>query len=238
MDQFQIETAQNVRIEQPIAYIGERILAYLIDLFVKVSYVILVFWMISQLDRPTSFPEYVFYLTVAMPAFLYSLLLESLNNGQTIGKSLVSIRVVRLNGTKPAFTDYLIRWVLRIFDVLLTSGAVALFSVLFGGKGQRVGDMAAGTTVISDRRRIRLQGPLTEELPANYVPTFPQVTILSDRDMNTIRRIYGQALTESKYHLISELERKIVELTGIQHEMLPLEFVKTVIWDYIYYTRE
>ncbi len=238
MDQFQIETAQNVRIEQPIAYIGERILAYLIDSFVKVSYVILVFWMISRLDLPGAFPEYVFYLTVAMPAFLYSLLLESLNNGQTIGKSLVSIRVVRLDGSKPAFTDYLIRWVLRIFDVLLTSGAVALFSVLFGGKGQRVGDMAAGTTVISDRRRISLQGLLTEELPSGYVPTFPQVTVLSDQDMNTIRKIYGQALAESKYHLISELERKIVELTGIQHQMLPLEFVKTVIWDYIYYTRE
>lgn len=238
MDQFQIETAQNVRIEQSIAFIGERLLAYFIDGFVKATYMVLVFWMLFQIELEDMFPAWVFYLVVSLPALLYSLVLESLNNGQTIGKSILSIRVVRLDGSKPVFSNYLMRWILRVIDISLSSGAVAVLMIIFGGKGQRLGDLAASTTVISDRRKYQLKGPLTEELPSNYQPTFPQVTVLSDADMNTIRKIYGQALSEGKYFLVSELEKKIVELTGIQHNMPPVEFVKTVIWDYIYFTAQ
>lgn len=238
MDQFQIETAQNVRIEQPIAFIGERLLAYVIDYFIKITYIILVFWLLAQLELGSFVSEWVFYLVVALPAMLYSLVLETLNHGQTVGKELLSIRVVRLDGSRPVFGNYFVRWIMRIADIFLSSGALAVLMIVFGGKGQRLGDLAAGTTVISMRRKVGLPSVLAEDLPAGYVPSFPQVTVLTDADMDSIRRIYKQALSEGKFPLISELEKKIVALTGIQHSMTPMEFVKTVIWDYLYYTSQ
>lgn len=237
MDQFQIQTAQNVRIDQPIAFFGERLAAYLIDLFIKVAYVIVLVWLSVQLEAESYLQNWVFGLLMFLPYGLYSLVLEALNNGQTIGKSLMSIRVVRLDGSKPDFANYLIRWSLRIFDIIMSSGAVAVLVILFGGKGQRLGDVAGGTTVISEKRRmVAGRGLLMEDLPEGYKPTFPQVTVLSDADMITIRRVYYDALSRGKYELIRELEKKIVEITGIQHEMDPVEFIRTVILDYMYLT--
>lgn len=238
MDNFHIETAQNITIQQNVAPLTTRIGAYIIDALVVGLYMVIVYMIIAAMDFNTSALYIMFYLVLGLPAFLYSLLFETLNNGQTIGKNISSIRVTKLDGSKPTFGNFLIRWVLRMIDINLASGSVALLTILLNGKGQRLGDIAAGTTVISEKRNVSIEDTLSVDIPENYVPTYPQVTMLNDNDIQTIKELYRKALHRENHNTIIKLNDKIINITGITTDMKPLEFVNTVILDYNYYTQQ
>ncbi|MGB3151706.1 MAG: RDD family protein, partial [Maribacter sp.] len=138
MEQFQIETAQNISIDQNTAHLGDRMLAFIIDGLVIVIYYILMFWFLLALDIDPG-DQWALYMLMSLPAFLYYLLFETFMDGKTIGKSFMQIRVVKLDGTKPSFANFFVRWALRIIDVSLSSGGIAVFTILIRGKGQRVG---------------------------------------------------------------------------------------------------
>src|SRR5690606_28454189 len=126
-------------------------------------------------------------LTIGLPVTLYHLLWEMLWNGRSPGKAAMGLRIVKLDGTKPAFSNYILRWLLRIIDITATSGALALVSILLNGKGQRIGDIAASTTVITEKQTIQLSQIILTDIPDDYVPLYPQVTIFSDNEMQTIK---------------------------------------------------
>ncbi|UII76358.1 RDD family protein [Flagellimonas sp. HMM57] len=236
MNQFQIETAQNISISQNTSNLGERMLAYLIDSLVIIIYTILIFILLISLDIDIA-DQWAYYLVLSLPAFLYYLLFETFSDGKTIGKGLMSLRVVKLDGSKPSFSNYFVRWVLRIIDVSLTSGGGAVLTILIRGKGQRMGDIAAGTTVISEKKRISLRDTLLRELPDDYQPQFPQVTIFKDPEMRTIKELYDKSKLNGDHNIIISLEKRIKEVTGINTQLKPIDFVGIIIKDYIYYTQ-
>jgi len=236
MEEFQIETAQNVAIQQQVANLGDRMLAYLIDSLVIVAYLILLAFIMGGLDLDFA-DGWVYILIASLPAFMYYVLLETFWNGQTIGKNAMRIRVVKLDGSKPAFSNFLIRWLLRIVDVSLTSGGVAVLTILIRGNGQRVGDIAAGTTVISEKYRATIRDTILRDLPENYTPRFNQVTLFNDREMQTITSLYDDARRKGNHNVILALHKRIVEVTQIQSDLKPSELVDTVIKDYNYLTQ-
>ena len=237
MDNFQIETAQNISIQQNVAGIGERILAFIIDLSIIVIYLVLASLVMAGLNADSG-SEIMYYMVLGLPTFLYYLLWETFWNGRTPGKALLQIRVVRKDGSRPQFSNYLVRWLLRIIDISLTTGGVAVVTILLNGKGQRLGDIAAGTTVISEKKKIGIDNTLIMDLPENYQPKYPQVTILSDTDIQEIKNIYQDARREGQHHLILSLSEKIAELIDVKVEERPMEFVQRVISDYNYYTQQ
>lgn len=237
MEQFQIETAQNISISQNAAHLGDRMLAYLIDSFVIGVYTILIVWMLISMELEFS-DMWALYLLMGLPAFLYYVLMETFMDGKTIGKGLMHIRVVKLDGSKPGFSSYFIRWILRIIDVVLTSGGLAVLTILVRGNGQRIGDIAAGTTVISEKKKVSLKDTILRELPSDYVPTYSQVTVFDDREMQTIKELYENARRNGDHQIIVSLSNKIKEVTQISTLSQPMEFVDTVIKDYNYYTQQ
>jgi uncharacterized RDD family membrane protein YckC len=237
MEQFQIETAQNISIDQNTAHLGDRMLAYIIDTLVIVIYYVLMIWLLLALDVEPD-EEWAMYMLLGLPGFLYYLLLETFMDGKTIGKHFMQLRVVKLDGTKPNFANFFVRWILRIIDISLTSGGVAVFTILIRGKGQRVGDIAAGTTVISEKKRVYLQDTLLRELPQDYSPQFPQVTIFTDTEMQTIKELYDKAKHNGNHKVILSLSQRIIKVMDVQTEMKPIEFVDLVIKDYNYYTQQ
>lgn len=237
MDQFQIETAQNISITQNTSNLGERMLAYIIDSFVIGVYYILMVILLSSLDMDP-FDQWAYYLVISLPAFLYYLLFETFSDGKTIGKGLMSLRVVKLDGSKPSFANYFVRWVLRLIDVAFTSGGCAVLTILIRGKGQRLGDIAAGTTVISEKKRVSLKDTLLRELPDDYTPQFPQVTVFKDSEMQTIKELYDKSKLNGDHNVIVFLDKRIREVTGIQTNLQPINFVDEVIKDYNYYTQK
>jgi uncharacterized RDD family membrane protein YckC len=236
MDNFQIETAQNIGIHQNVAGIGERILAFLIDTLILTAFAILTALGISGLGLGGG-ELWVYYLVIGLPVFLYYLLWETFNNGQTPGKAALDLRVVRLDGARPRFNQYILRWLVRIIDITISSGAVAVVTILLNGKGQRLGDLAAGTTVISENKQISLSQTILIDLPENYKPSYPQVTILKDRDVQDIKRIFNDARQYGNHKVILSLSQKIAEIIEVEPKERPLDFIKIILKDYNYYTQ-
>ncbi|MFT5738608.1 MAG: putative RDD family membrane protein YckC [Maribacter sp.] len=237
MEQFQIETAQNISIDQNTAHLGDRILAFIIDTLIIVTYYVLMIWLLLALDINAG-DQWAIFMVAGVPAFLYYLVLETLMDGKTIGKHLMQLRVVKLDGSKPDFSSYFIRWILRIVDISVSSGGVAVFTILMRGKGQRVGDIAAGTTIISEKRRVFLKDILLRELPQDYVPQFSQVTVFTDTEMGTIKDLYDKAKRNGDYNVILSLSTRIKKVTQITSDKQPTDFVDVVIKDYCYYTQQ
>jgi len=237
MEQFQIETAQNISISQNTAHLGDRMLAYIIDSLMIGVYLFLMIWILLLMDMEFS-DMWAVYMLFGLPAFLYYVILETFMDGKTIGKSLMHIRVVKLDGSKPGFSSYFIRWILRLIDVVLTSGGLAVLTILIRGEGQRIGDIAAGTTVISEKKKISLQDTLLRDLPQDYTPTYSQVTLFDDREMQTIKELYDRARSNGDHNVIVSLSNRIKEVTQISTQANPFDFVDTVIKDYNYYTQQ
>lgn len=238
MDNFQIETAQNVNIYQNVAGIGDRILAHLIDGVVIVAYFFLILFIFLGLDL---FEDdsllFLFFMTAGLPPFVYHLLFETFWNGQSIGKKIMRIRVVKLDGSKPTFSNYLLRWLLRLIDISIASGGVALITILLNGKGQRLGDIAATTTVITEKKITDFREVLLAELAEDYTPKYPQVTVFTDQEMQDIKSIYLSAKYQGNHHIILKLSEKLSHVMEISFEEKPIEFVDTVIKDYTFYTQ-
>ncbi len=238
MDNFQIETAQNINIHQNVAHITTRIGSFLIDLLIIISYYILLIFIMSWLNLNFGIQQWAISLILSLPTLFYTLIFETLWNGQTPGKRINKTRVVKLDGSKPTLGNYLLRWMMRIIDIQMATGSVAVLTILLNGKGQRLGDLAAGTTIISEKKRVTLQEVFLADAAEDYSPTFPQVTLLSDADAQTIKKLYHTALQKRKHAIIIKLHERIIEITGIKTELKPIDFLKVVLTDYDYYTQQ
>lgn len=236
MDEFQIETAQNVGINQNVANIGDRMLGYLIDSAVILFYVIASILLLVALDLDMG-DTWAIYLLVNLPAFLYYVLLETFWDGKTIGKSAMSTRVVKLDGSKPSFANYFVRWILRIIDVVLTSGGVAVLTILIKGNGQRIGDIAAGTTVISEKKKVTINDTIFKDIPVGYVPTYSQVTVLNDADIQKVKTLYDDAVLKRNHNIILTLYHRLIKVMAVEPKEKPVDFIAKVIKDYNYYTQ-
>ncbi len=236
MDNFQIETAQNIQIGQNIATLGDRILALLVDLLLITVYELIVFLIVISTNLGLS--TWATMLVFGLPPFLYHLIFETFNNGQSIGKAVLKIRVVRLDGSPARFSNYLLRWLLRLIDISLTSGGCALITFMFNDKGQRLGDIAAQTTVISEKQHISLQQTLQIDIAENYQPTYPQVTLFSDRDIQDIKTLFQKAQRQHQQQIIYDLAQKAASVMQIDLNEQPSSFITQVIADYNYYTQQ
>ncbi|MCZ4319416.1 RDD family protein [Aequorivita viscosa] len=236
MDNFQIETAQNVNILQNVAGVGDRILAYLLDSLIMGFYVFVIILIFTNVNLSDDYFMIV-GLTIGLPLFLYHLLWEMLWNGRSPGKALMNLRVVKTDGSKPAFSNYLLRWLLRIIDITATSGGLAVVTILLNGKGQRLGDMAAVTTVITEKQQVNFSEILLTTLPENYEPTYQQVTVFSDAEIQTIKNIFTEAQQNRNHKVILKLAVKAAAVMDVKLEETPVKFIDTIIKDYNYFTQ-
>ena len=236
MDEFQIETAQNVGINQNVAGIGDRLLAYLIDTIIIFLYALGSILLLGALDLDMG-DAWAIYLLVNLPAFLYYVLLETFWDGKTVGKSIMKTRVVKLDGSKPSFANYFVRWIIRVIDVVMTFGGAATLTILIKGNGQRIGDIAAGTTVISEQQTVSIKDTILKEITLDYVPTYSQVTVLNDQDIQMVKNLYDEAVRKGNHNIIVNLHYRLIKVMAVEPKEKPIDFVSKVIKDYNYYTQ-
>lgn len=236
MDNFQIETAQNVNILQNVAGVGDRIVAYLLDGLIMGFYVFVVIMLFSNVNLADDYLMLV-GLTIGLPLFLYHLLWETLWDGRSPGKALMKLRVVKTDGSRPAFSNYMLRWLLRLIDITATSGGLALVTILFNGKGQRIGDIAAATTVISEKQTVNFAQTLVMDLPEDYEPSYPQVTVFRDSEIQTIKNLYMEARYNGNHNVILKLANRVASVMEVTMEETPMKFIDKVVKDYNYYTQ-
>ncbi|MDR6405207.1 MULTISPECIES: RDD family protein [Chryseobacterium] len=245
MSQIAINTSQNVNINFNIASVGDRMIAFIIDLLIKVAYGFCIFYLFFNLldlgyllNGLDNWSVRAVYIILLFPTFIYSLVLESLMEGQTPGKKLMKIRVVKIDGYQAGFGDYMIRWIFRIIDTTFIC-VVGLVSMIVSKNNQRLGDMAAGTAVISLKNNINISHTILENIHEDYIPTFPQVIVLSDNDMRIIKDNYTKALRVDDRQIISKLSDKIKSIIKVEvdpRKMTERQFIGVIIKDYNYYT--
>jgi uncharacterized RDD family membrane protein YckC len=234
MQTVRIQTAQNVFIEYQPASIGDRILAALIDYVTLYSYVILGALLLGAMEVNEM---WIYIVVLGIPFLFYDLVLEITLDGQTIGKKARNIKVVKLDGTQPTIASYLLRWLIRPVDVFF-SGAVAIIVISLNGKGQRLGDLAAGTSVVSLNRRVGLSETILPQVQENYQPVYPQVMSLTDTDVALIKEaLYVHKNSDSPdYRLLEMLANKIKTVLNVESNMPPMAFLHTILKDYTYLT--
>ena len=244
MVELQINTTQNVNINFTAASIGERMLAYIIDIVIKIAYVLGFGYIIFDIlhfddvfNDLDGWSQQAVYAIFMLPFLFYTLTLESIFEGQTIGKRIMKIKVVKIDGYQASFPDYLIRWSLRAIDMIIF-GVVGLIAIVTSKKSQRFGDMAAGTSVISLKSNVNISHTILEELEDSYKPTYPNVIKLSDNDARIIKETYVRAKAARDYETLIKLRKKIIEVVEIKDfNDTDIEFIDTILKDYNYYTQ-
>lgn len=245
---IEITTTQNVTIEYELAKLRERGLAWLLDLvIVSVGYIIF-FQLFQAIFQGDLFDDMGWAMVVVLlpfvAYFLYNILFEIWNLGQTPGKLAMGIKVVRLDGKDPEWSDVVLRAVLHLVDSLFSFSLIGALMIKTTAKSQRLGDMAAHTTVIKiqgSQYQYRLQDILNISTLENYQPVFPQVRRLSEQDMifikTTLSRLqrYPNQAHES---VVEDLVSHLMPILDIKQRPLNrVDFLKTLLRDYIVLTR-
>lgn len=213
MAQTSITTGQNVRIQQTAATVLQRVVAWFID-YLVISFIAIIFSAILasiSSITPSDIFEFIvviFFLTLS----LYPFWMEVFNNGQSLGKMAMRIRVVCLDGTKPSISAFFIRWL-----TLLVDFAMGLAFIIFSKNSQRIGDLAAGTTVVKNPKGKRPE--ILNSLhffSKDFQPSFPEARQLSMRQIGTIEKVLNMEENEKRNAYIVQLTDKIGEKLGIR----------------------
>ena len=126
----------------------------------------------------------------------------------------------------------------RIIDVSMTSGIIGLITMVVNSKTQRLGDISAGTAVITLKNKINISHTILEDIGEEYKPKYPLVIKLSDNDARIIKETYQASLKKADSEILSKLVGKIEQVTGIKNDLdSKKEFVQTILKDYNYYTQ-
>jgi uncharacterized RDD family membrane protein YckC len=238
MANLQINTTQNVNLGYTVVSIGERILAIAIDLVIFVLYLYIIDIVTSVISEFTTdnWTIFGFESLMLLPLMFYSLIMHILFNGRTVGKMVVKTRVVRLDGSPVHWSNYLVRWMLRLVELWFFP-AVGLISVILSDKGQSIGDAAAGTVVISTKQRVTISNTILEEISDDYTPVFSTVTNLTDKDARLIKETFQIAVKSGDFKTLNALRVKVESLLGTQSDYYDKQYIDVVLKDYNFYTQ-
>lgn len=231
--QISIQTTQNVTIEHDKAGVGNRVLAFMIDLAILILASMAIGYTMDQIGwSEKQWINILFYF----PVFFYDLYMEILNNGQSVGKMIMNLRVVRLDGTAPTIGGFILRWILKPIDVML-SGSIAIISIALTQNGQRLGDLAAGTTVVKLRKTEKVNRlQLVEKMEEDYEPQFPEVKALTDKEVNLIKDCLRMQADHTNSRPVWMMSEKVKQKLDIESDMRPTQFLYTILRDHTYYT--
>jgi uncharacterized RDD family membrane protein YckC len=203
-----IETPERVPLHFALASIGNRFLACALDhslQLVAIAVLYLIGYMVAEiasLGNLTDAPKWFYALMIIfvfLIVFLYFAFFEWLWNGQTPGKRLLKLRVIREDGRPITFWEAFVRNLLRTFDMMPTPPlySVGLIAVFISNRDQRVGDFMAGTVVVREREA--------------EAPTFDQVFASPVSDA-AYRRSYKPAQFAADLSSLTEAQMEVVEM--------------------------
>lgn len=231
MENVRIRTTQNVEIEYQLASLGDRVLATLLDYLFFFAYLIIIGIITSIAGIGNDWGPGL-SMAVFLPLLLYSLVCETFFQGRSFGKMVLKIQVVKVDGTPPRFSNYLLRWALTLIDSVVSFGIVAILSIIINGKGQRLGDMAAGTTVIRLKQKSTIHDTILKTIDPEYIPVFKEAIHLTDHDVSIIKEVLEFSKKSNNQSAILKLAQKIKQTLGVSTDLTDMQFLETIIADY------
>lgn len=236
MSVVDINTSQNVSINFSVASVAERLIATFFDILIQFAYVwsmaFVLFGGLGAFGSSSSFGSVGAVLAtcfIILPLLSYHLWAEFFFKGRSVGKMMMGLQVVMIDGSEPSFLNFFLRWILRILDVSIFTGMVALVTIGANGKGQRLGDIAAGTTVIRHKKK-KTSVPSASDLniPENYEPSYPEAINLNDREIALIK----ETLRRNQTELLEAVTHKVQDLIQVEAPTDHRTFLEQVVKDY------
>ena len=258
MPVIQIATPFNIDIEFEIAEFHKRLLAYMVDFVLIIAYMFSILYLLYGGFRVGEGSRGLVLILLVIPTLSYTATSEILMNGQTIGKKILHVKVVSLDGGEPTLGQYLLRWFMRfyewgfiIFTLFWSNGYTGLIWLFIGGitsiiimgvspKNQRLGDIVAGTVVVNTKSNLTVNDTIFMNISeTNYKVLFPEVMRLSDRDINTIKNVISQTAKNNQFDICNRVAMEVQGVLKVSSDMYALAFLEKIMEDYNYLsTRE
>ena len=258
MPVIQIATPFNIDIEFEVAEFHKRLLAYIIDFALIVIYFFVVRFLLYKAVGDGEEFYGLRAIIKLFPMLFYTMTAELLMGGQTVGKKILNIKVVGLDGGEPTLGQVMLRWFLRFYEwsfviftlfwynpffgvgFLFMGGITSVIIMVLSPKSQRLGDLVAGTVVVNTKSTLTVNDTIFKQISqADYKVTFPEVMKLSDRDINTIKNVITQAQRTNNYDMCNRVAFKVQDVLKISSSMYAMEFLEKILEDYNYLaTRE
>lgn len=243
MQTIRISTAQNIDIDFEIAGLGERLVARLID-YAIFFFIMILGVVIMSYTHYNSTRNGILYGVIIVVYFIlfvfYDLLCEIFMHGQSIGKRIMKIKVISLDGSQPTIGQYLLRWLFRLIDFGIT-GVAGLICAAVTEKCQRIGDLVAGTTLIKTQPRTKLgHVAFMPEEPEEYQATFPEAGQLNDNDMQLIQEVINTYIKTRNSVVVYNMALKIKTHLHITPpaDMNDMLFLQTIMKDYSHVVKQ
>lgn len=254
---IKIPTVFNIDLEFERADLGRRAIAYLIDLAARIAFLLLGIYLLSKLGLGVRSREMAMFAFVIIPVSLYYLIAETLMKGQSPGKKAMNIKVVSLMGNTPSISQILLRWMFRLVEsplitlafvsatlnqesvfvalLWLAVGILPVIIVVRSDYNQRLGDIAAGTILVVNKQRHSINDTIFREIDQeDYVPQFPQILRLSDRDLSKIKSVLDNTSRTKDTQMAGRIAEKIKTVLHIETDMDAVNFLETLLNDYNY----
>lgn len=161
IQQLNIETPENISFNYDVAGIGSRFIALLLDTLIQLVIFIALLFALTYLQSLGSFIRNlyisenwliaIFFFITFLIFTLYFVVFEVAASGQTPGKRLMRLRVVKENGYPLSALDVIIRNLVRLIDFFPGAYSIGAVVMLCNSRAKRLGDFAAGTLVIKQR---------------------------------------------------------------------------------------
>jgi uncharacterized RDD family membrane protein YckC len=148
-----VVTGDAVILDVQIAQLPVRALSAMIDVIVVfIAYLIgVLLWAttLSQFDTALSAAVLIIFTVLALLG--YPVVFETATRGRSLGKMALGLRVVSEDGGPERFRQALFRALAGVIEIWAFAGGPAVICSLLSPKGKRIGDVFAGTVVISER---------------------------------------------------------------------------------------
>jgi uncharacterized RDD family membrane protein YckC len=232
-DRVTIATPEGVELELVLAGLGSRFMAALLDVVIQLGAI----FALAIVFAPAGDSGYVvaaFLVAVFLILFAYDIVLETWNRGRTVGKLAVGLRVVRTGGEPVGFLTASVRNFLRLADFLPAFYVVGVITILVTRWNQRLGDLAAGTLVVRERRPVVTPaGTYLPPAPANAPFLEWDVSGVSAEDLATIRQFLDRRLSlqpAARAHLATDLAARVrPKVVGAPDGWHPESFLEAVV---------
>jgi uncharacterized RDD family membrane protein YckC len=244
MRTIEITTTQNVVIQVKLATLMDRVVGFILDFIIlSIGYLILFGILVNWIWKRDADEWWILTILGILVSF-YTLIFELTLRGQTPGKAIMGVKVIKVDGGQPEFIDYFRRWAIRWIDIWASVGAIGMISISTSDKGQRLGDKISDTIVVKKKQSsgYQLKDILSITNTASYTPVYPQVSEVSETNMLTVKRLLNRYQKYPNINTYDGLIRKTskafeANLDLKRKERNHVAFLKQLLKDYVILTR-
>jgi uncharacterized RDD family membrane protein YckC len=232
-DRIQIATPEGVDLELTLAGLGSRFVAELLDVLIQVVLIVVIALGLSTLG---GYGEAMVFVVIFAVLFLYHPFFELAAGGRTPGKRWTGLRVVMEGGGAIGLRASVIRNVIRLLDFLPTAYVVGSIAILVSARNQRVGDLAADTIVVRERRATATKDATAAwtAAPVAAVPAAEtwDVSGITAGELAAVRSFLQrrhELTLDARNHLAGELAGRLApKVAGVQPGVEGERFLETL----------